>query len=185
MDDGDQAADGGTPPEGLPAEELPAEARRLADRLEYLFSHVQPLRRRHTLQEVVDGIRADGGDDTTLSVGRLSMLVNGKVPNPTIGTLRSLARFFGVPVAYFVDDDVAAQTMAQLALLHAIRANDVQAVALRAAAVATSSAHGVDMVRTLVERARRVADGTNGAPDRTPDAAPGADRSQGRPSRDA
>lgn len=133
---------------------------------------------------MVDGIRADGGD-TTLSVGRLSMLVNGKVPNPTVGTLRSLARFFGVPVAYFVDDDVAAQTMAQLALLHAIRANDVQAVALRAAAVATSSAHGVDMVRTLVERARRVADGTHAVPDRTPDAASGADRSQGRPSRDA
>lgn len=158
MDDGDQAVDGNAPPE-----ELPAEARRLADRLEYLFSHVQPLRRRHTLQEVVDGIREDGGaGDTTLSVGRLSMLVNGKVPNPTIGTLRSLARFFGVPTAYFVDDDVAAQTMAQLALLNAIRANDVQAVALRAAAVATSSAHGIDMVRTLVERARRVADGTDG-----------------------
>ncbi|MEU9106011.1 helix-turn-helix transcriptional regulator [Streptomyces xanthophaeus] len=172
MDDGDQAAEGGTPPEGLPAE-----ARRLADRLEYLFSHVQPLRRRHTLQEVVDGIRDDGGaGDTTLSVGRLSMLVNGKVPNPTIGTLRSLARFFGVPIAYFVDDDVAAQTMAQLALLNAIRANDVQAVALRAAAVATSSAHGIDMVRTLVERARGVADGTHGAPDRTPGGTAGADR---------
>ena len=42
----------------------------------------------HT-QEVVDGIREDGGaGDTTLSVGRLSMLANGKVPNPTIGTPR-------------------------------------------------------------------------------------------------
>ncbi|MFE1907675.1 hypothetical protein ACFW96_28990 [Streptomyces gardneri] len=125
---------------------------------------------------MVDGIRADGSGDTPLSAGRLSMLVNGKVPNPAIGTLHSLARSFGVPITYFVDDDVAAQTTAQLALLHAIRANDVQAVALHAATVATSSAHVVDMVRTLVERARRVTDGTHEAPDRMPDGTAEADR---------
>ncbi|MEU9378075.1 helix-turn-helix domain-containing protein [Streptomyces sp. NPDC048255] len=151
-------------------DEQPAEAQRLAVRLEYLFAHVQPLGRRHTLQEVVDGIREDGGaGDTTLSVGRLSMLANGKVPNPTIGTLRALARFFGVPTAYFVDDDVATQTMAQLGLLNAIRANDVRSVALRAATVATSSAHGLDLVRTLVERAARVADAPEGGAGRPPE----------------
>ncbi|MFB6811350.1 hypothetical protein [Streptomyces sp. NPDC056387] len=159
MDHGVRTADGGASPA-----QHPAEAQQLAVRLEYLFDHVQPLGRRHTLQEVVDGIKDDGGGDTTLSVGRLSMLVNGKVPNPTVGTLRSLARFFGVPTAYFVDDDVAAQTMAQLGLLNALRSNDVQAVALRAAAVAASSAHGLDLVRTLVERAGRTAAGTADRP---------------------
>ncbi|MEU2284908.1 helix-turn-helix transcriptional regulator [Streptomyces sp. NPDC013178] len=126
----------------------------LAARLEYLFEHVQPLGRRHTLQEVVDGIKAveePGG--VSLSVGRLSMLMNGKAPNPTIGTLRALADFFGVPVGYFVDDAVADRTMAQLALITAMRNNDVKAVALRAAAVATLSAQGLDVVRGLVEQA--------------------------------
>ncbi|MFE0701829.1 helix-turn-helix domain-containing protein [Streptomyces sp. NPDC058872] len=132
------------------------EARVLAERLEYLFENVQPLGRRHTLQEVVDGIRnADEPDGTSLSVGRLSMLVNGKASNPTIGTLRAIASFFGVPVAYFIDDDVAEQTIAQLALLGAMRRHDVRAVAMRAAAVATSSAQGIDLVRSLVEQAAR------------------------------
>ncbi|MFE1318541.1 hypothetical protein [Kitasatospora phosalacinea] len=153
MDEDDRTADGNASPQ-----QQSAEAARLAARLEYLFVHVQPLGRRHTLQEVADGIRNDGAvGDTTLSVGRLSMLLNGKVPNPTVGTLRALAQFFGVPAAFFVDDDVAAQVTAQLSLLHALRTNDVRAVALRAAAVATSSAHGLDLVRTLVERAGQVA----------------------------
>ncbi|MEV7617267.1 helix-turn-helix domain-containing protein [Streptomyces sp. NPDC089799] len=133
------------------------EGQALADRLEYLFAHVQPLGRRHTLQEVVDGIKAveEPGGGGSLSAGRLSMLMNGKAPNPTLGTLRSLAAFFGVPVGYFVDDAVAEQTMAQLALIKAMRANDVRAVALRAAAVASLSAQGLDVVRDLVERAAR------------------------------
>ncbi|WP_367325713.1 helix-turn-helix domain-containing protein [Streptomyces sp. HUAS ZL42] len=131
-----------------------SEGRRLAARLEYLFEHVQPLGRRHTLQEVVDGIKAvEESEGVSLSVGRLSMLMNGKAPNPTIGTLRALAAFFGVPVGYFVDDAVADQTMAQLALITAMRNNDVRAVALRAAAVATLSVHGLDVVRGLVEQA--------------------------------
>ncbi|MFG2131780.1 helix-turn-helix domain-containing protein [Streptomyces sp. NPDC048751] len=130
------------------------EGQRLAARLEYLFEHVQPLGRRHTLQEVVDGIKAvEEPAGVSLSVGRLSMLMNGKAPNPTIGTLRALADFFGVPVGYFVDDAVADRTMAQLALLTAMRNNDVKAVALRAATVATLSAHGLDVVRGLVEQA--------------------------------
>ncbi|MFD9032547.1 hypothetical protein ACFVZW_15550 [Streptomyces sp. NPDC059567] len=134
------------------------ETRLLAERLEYLFENVQPLGRRHTLQEVVDGIKnADDPDGTSLSVGRLSMLMNGKASNPTIGTLRAIAVFFGVPVAYFIDDDVAEQTVAQLALLGAMRRNDVRAVAMRAAAVATSSAQGIDLVRSLVEQAAHTA----------------------------
>ncbi|MFJ3923280.1 helix-turn-helix domain-containing protein [Streptomyces sp. NPDC090022] len=139
------------------------EGQRLADRLEYLFTHVQPLGRRHTLQEVVDGIKSveePGG--TSLSVGRLSMLMNGKAPNPTLGTLRALADFFGVPVGYFVDDAVADQTMAQLALISAMRCNDVRAVALRAAAVATLSAQGLDVVRGLVEKIGRAPRGPGG-----------------------
>ncbi|MEV7772997.1 hypothetical protein [Kitasatospora sp. NPDC086791] len=152
------------------------EAERLGHRLEYLFTYVQPLGRRYTLNEVVDGIRtAARPGDPTLSTGRLWALVKGRAGNPTVGTLRALGDFFGVPQAYFIDDEVADRVTAQLALVAAMRANDVRSVALRAAAVATMSTHGVDTVRSLIERSGLIA---NGRPDvgqqpESPDPAPG------------
>ncbi|MGW4893726.1 hypothetical protein ACWEQL_15895 [Kitasatospora sp. NPDC004240] len=139
---------------GLESEERPdPEAERLGERIEFLFSYVQPLGRRYTLQEVVEGIReAAGPGDSKISVGRLWTLVKGRAGNPTVGTLRALGDFFGVPQAYFIDDEVADRVAAQLSLIAAMRANDVRSVALRAAAVATMSTHGVDTVRSLVER---------------------------------
>ncbi|MBW5482859.1 hypothetical protein [Streptomyces bambusae] len=128
------------------------EAELLGRRIEYLFTYVQPLGRRFTLQEVVDGIKeAAGPNDPKLSVGRLWALAKGKATNPTVGTLRALGDFFGVPLAYFIDDEVEARVSAQLALIAAMRANDVRSVALRAAAVATMSAQGIEAVRSLVE----------------------------------
>ncbi|MEU6164485.1 hypothetical protein [Streptomyces tanashiensis] len=129
------------------------EAARLGERLEFLFAHVQPLHRRYTLQEVVTGISAAAGDgEPKVSVGRLWTLLKGKAGNPTIGTLRAVGDFFGVPQAYFIDDEVAERVAAQLALIAAMRENDVRSVALRAAAVATMSAQGLDTVRSLVEQ---------------------------------
>ncbi|MGV9271580.1 hypothetical protein ACWDRR_43840 [Kitasatospora sp. NPDC003701] len=138
----------------LEAEErLDPEAERIGERIGFLFSYVQPLGRRYTLQEVVDGIReAAGPGDSKISVGRLWTLLKGKAGNPTVGTLRALGDFFGVPQAYFIDDEVADRVAAQLSLIAAMRANDVRSVALRAAAVATMSTHGLDTVRSLVER---------------------------------
>ncbi|MDX3568794.1 hypothetical protein [Streptomyces sp. ID05-47C] len=139
---------------GVETEEQPdPEAERLGQRIEFLFTYVQPLGRRYTLQEVVDGIRATAKPgDPKISVGRLWTLVKSRAGNPTIGTLRALGDFFGVPQSYFIDDDVADRVTAQLALIAAMRANDVRSVALRAATVATMSAQGVDTVRSLVER---------------------------------
>ncbi|MFF1505853.1 hypothetical protein [Streptomyces sp. NPDC058326] len=146
------------PPEGTAASGEDAsspEAELLGRRIEYLFTYVQPLGRRFTLQEVVDGIKeAAGPNDVKLSVGRLWALAKGKAPNPTVGTLRVLGDFFGVPLAYFIDDEVEARVSAQLALIAAMRANDVRSVALRAAAVATMSTQGIEAVRSVIERAR-------------------------------
>ncbi|MBT2528507.1 hypothetical protein J7E91_24605 [Streptomyces sp. ISL-99] len=149
MDEGPEA------PHGEGQEALPPddEAELLGRRIEYLFVYVQPLGRRFTLQEVVDGIKkAAGPNDPKLSVGRLWALAKGKATNPTVGTLRVLGDFFGVPLAYFIDDEVEARVSAQLALIAAMRANDVRSVALRAATVATMSAQGVEAVRSLVEQ---------------------------------
>ncbi|QES47229.1 hypothetical protein DEJ50_04660 [Streptomyces venezuelae] len=129
------------------------EAELLGRRIEYLFTYVQPLGRRYTLQEVVDGIKKSAGaNDPKLSVGRLWSLVKGRASNPTVGTLRVLGEFFGVPLAYFIDDEVAERVSAQLSLIAAMRANDVRSVALRAAAVATMSAQGIEAVRSLIEQ---------------------------------
>ncbi|MER7771708.1 hypothetical protein [Kitasatospora sp. NPDC096140] len=132
--------------------EADPEAELLGRRVEYLFEHVQPLGRRFTLQEVVDGIRQSGPNAPKLSVGRLWTLVKGKASNPTVSTLRALGDFFGVPQAYFIDDEVAARVSAQLSLISAMRANDVRSVALRAADLATMSSQGLDIVRSLVEQ---------------------------------
>ncbi|MER8182007.1 helix-turn-helix domain-containing protein [Kitasatospora sp. NPDC094015] len=152
------------PVPGDGAAELPEppdpEAERLGRRIEFLFGHVQPLGRRFTLQEVADGIREQGRPgDPRISVGRLWTLVKGRAANPTIGTLRALGEFFGVPQAYFIDDEVAERVSAQLALIAAMRANDVRSVALRAAAVATMSSHGLETVRSLVEHSGAVESG--------------------------
>ncbi|MCX4745395.1 hypothetical protein OG455_07640 [Kitasatospora sp. NBC_01287] len=129
------------------------EAVLLGQRVEYLFAYVQPLGRRFTLQEVINGIKSQGSPGAPkLSVGRLWALVNGKASNPTVASLRALGDFFGVPLGYFIDDDVAARVSAQLALIAAMQANDVRSVALRAATVATMSTQGLDIVRSLVEQ---------------------------------
>ncbi|WP_329275962.1 hypothetical protein [Streptomyces sp. NBC_00691] len=150
--------EGSDPPEDTAAsgeDSSSPEAELLGRRIEYLFTYVQPLGRRFTLQEVVDGIKeAAGRKDATLSVGRLWALAKGKAPNPTVGTLRVLGDFFGVPLAYFIDDEVEARVSAQLALIAAMRANDVRSVALRAAAVATMSTQGIEAVRSVIERAQ-------------------------------
>ncbi|WP_327287545.1 hypothetical protein [Streptomyces sp. NBC_01198] len=141
------------------------EADRLGKRIEFLFTYVQPLGRRYTLQEVVDGIRDSARPGhSKISVGRLWALLRGRAGNPTVGTLRALGDFFGVPQAYFIDDEVADRVAAQLALIAAMRAHDVRSVALRAAAVATMSAHGLDTVRSLVERSGVPEPGAEGPP---------------------
>ncbi|GAA2700231.1 MULTISPECIES: helix-turn-helix domain-containing protein [Actinoplanes] len=62
-------------------------------------------------------------------------LRTGRRDNPTLQHLTALAGYFGVPVAYFLDDQVAAGVDAQLALLRSLRAAGVTEIALRAADV--------------------------------------------------
>lgn len=51
----------------------------------------------------------------------ISQLRNGKKDNPTVKTVEGLARLFGVPVAYFHDDEVADKFNANIADLIEIR----------------------------------------------------------------
>src|SRR5579884_390058 len=83
------------------------ESRSLADRIDHLLTTVHPRDRGpYTYEEVAEGIRAQGGP--TISAQYLNQLHRGRRDNPTKQHLEALARFFGVPVAYFFDDTEAA-----------------------------------------------------------------------------
>src|SRR5690349_17774020 len=100
----------------------------LAHRLARLIEVMRPAGRGpYTVREIADG--------TGLSVAYVQFLLNGtRGRNPSQKTLGALARFFGVPVSYFVDDEDTArieEQLEQLQLLAALRRAEVKSVATR------------------------------------------------------
>ncbi|MCE3555518.1 helix-turn-helix domain-containing protein [Pseudonocardia sp. RS11V-5] len=102
----------------------------LAERIDHLIQTVHPADRGpYTLEEISDGIRAQGGP--SISAAYLNQLHRGKRDNPTKLNLEAIARFFGVPVAYFFDDTEARAVDEEIALLQAIRDQGIKDIALR------------------------------------------------------
>ncbi len=103
----------------------------LAYKLNRLFQTLHPAGRgEFTLQEVLDGIKAQGGP--TLSMAYLWQLRNGVRDNPRKEHLEALAKFFGVNPAYFFDNEFADRIESQLDQLAAMRDAGVRAIALSA-----------------------------------------------------
>ncbi len=93
--------------------EEPAKAD-LADKLDILFRvRHPPDRSEYTLDEVVEGIRRQGGEP--LSRGYLLQLRSGLKDNPSIKHIQALARFFEVPPAYFLEGETGERIKTQLA----------------------------------------------------------------------
>lgn len=91
--------------------------RSLADKLNHLFASVKPQGgQEYSNEHVASEISATG---ITISQSYIWQLRKGKKDNPTIKHLQALAEFFGVPVAYFFDDDVADRIDHQLEQLQA------------------------------------------------------------------
>lgn len=129
----------------------------LADRIDLLF------RTGHAAGEpepgygdVAAAIAADGGP----SVGGayLYMLRTGRRTNPRVELLAGLARYFHVPVSYFVDDETAADLGEQLRLLAALRDNDVQQLALRTQGLSAGSREAVARMIEQLRHAEGLAD---------------------------
>ena len=111
----------------------------LAEKLDYLFREVHPRgRRSFTHPEVATA--------TGLSTGVLSALRSGKNSNPTKDTLEKLAAFFGVPVAYFFDDQAAEQIAAQIGLAAAMRDAGIARAAARMVGLSQGSLEAVTML---------------------------------------
>jgi transcriptional regulator with XRE-family HTH domain len=122
----------------------------LAAKLDYLFRQVHPRGRGElSYREVASGVEAAGGP--TISPTYIMYLRKGERTNPTLQHLEALARFFGVPTAYFLDDETAARTAEELDIVAALRDKDVRALALH---VSELSPEGRAAVSRMVEQLR-------------------------------
>ncbi|MCX4673519.1 helix-turn-helix domain-containing protein [Streptomyces sp. NBC_01381] len=133
----------------------------LASKLEHLFrTVVPPGRGPYGTEEVAQAITASG---VSISSSYVWLLRKGQRDNPTMRHLQGIADFFGVPAAYFFDEQVAADVSADLGLLVALKDTGVQSVALRAAGLSSKSLHSISEV---IERVRELEGLPQDAPDR-------------------
>lgn len=118
---------------------------RLAGRLDALFTSSRPQGRQWTNAEVAAELKRASPQ---LKVGAvyLSQLRNGKRVNPSPELLAALARFFGVSVAYFFDDEVSDSVQTELAALQAMRNAGVRAVAMRAAGMRADNLQAITAI---------------------------------------
>ena len=124
----------------------------LTVRLNDLFNTVRPQGRRWTNAEVAAELKRVSPE---LKVGAvyLSQLRTGKRTNPSQELLAALARFFGVSVAYFFDEELADSVLAQLAVVEAMRQAGVRAVAMRAAGMKEEN---LQAITTIMDQYRQM-----------------------------
>ncbi len=123
----------------------------LAWKINRLFETMHPTGREYTLQDVVDGIRAQGGPH--LSPAYLWQLRHGVRTNPTKEHLEAIATFFGVSPAYFYDDPAARDLIDRLALAGALQNEHVAKLALRANGLSDET---LAAVAQIIEQARQI-----------------------------
>jgi transcriptional regulator with XRE-family HTH domain len=127
------------------------DARSLPEKLDHLFATVRPpgQYREYTHEEIAERARAAGH---SISASYVHALRRKHGKSPQMRALEAIAAAFGVPVAYFLNDDVAAQLEQNLELIAALNRPEVRAVAMAAADLSPES------IRTLWELVARVRD---------------------------
>jgi transcriptional regulator with XRE-family HTH domain len=129
-----------------------AAPRTLGEKLSHLFESIHPAGRGpYSNEEVAAAIRDQGGP--TISATYLWLLRKGQRDNPTLKHVEALAGFFGVPPAYFFDDETTAKVDAELELLNAMKDLGVQKVAMR---VAGLSPRSLDSIAEMIDRVREL-----------------------------
>src|SRR5947209_2405406 len=119
-----------------------APAGQLAAKLDRLFGAVHPRGGgEYTYREVAEGIRARGF--APISATYIWQLRTGQRSNPTMKHVEGLAAFFGVPVNYFFNDEVATRIDAELDLLVALRDGHIRQIALRAVGLSAESLQAI------------------------------------------
>ena len=86
--------------------------RTFAELLRHLIDTVHPPDRGpYSYREIEAGIREHPG---AMTAAHVQQLATGKQPNPRKHNIEALAAFFGVPAAYFFDEDVSRQVDAEI-----------------------------------------------------------------------
>jgi transcriptional regulator with XRE-family HTH domain len=123
--------------------------RTLAEKVDYLFRHVHPRDRKPFTHPEVS-------QSTGLSTGLLSALRSGKNANPTKDTMERLAQFFGVPAAFFFDDQTTEEVTAQIGLVAVIRDAEIANAAARMVGLSAAS---LEAVVALADQLRKIEGG--------------------------
>jgi transcriptional regulator with XRE-family HTH domain len=120
----------------------------IAGKLDRLFRAAGPPE--PSSMAVAEAIRS--GQGVPISHTYIWQLRTGRRDNPTVQHLTALATYFGVPVAYFLDEATAARVDGQLDLLRTLRDAGVTEMALRAADVSPAARAAIsDLVRQVWE----------------------------------
>jgi transcriptional regulator with XRE-family HTH domain len=130
--------------------------RSFADKLSYLIQTVHPPERgSYSYREIAAGIAEHPGAMTAAHINQLAI---GKQPHPRIHHVEALASFFGVPVTYFFDDDTAAHSADQFALISVWRDTEARRIAERVVDLKPRDRHTVtnliDTLRAYDEQSR-------------------------------
>ncbi|MEU2894270.1 helix-turn-helix domain-containing protein [Streptomyces albidoflavus] len=130
----------------------PPSPQSLAERIDHLFATVHPKDRGpYSYEEVASEIKRRGGP--TISASYIWQLRTGGKDNPTKRHLEALGSFFGVPVAYFFDDEESQRIQAEIDALAAMRDIGVRSVALRASGLSDKS---LKIISDVIDRAREL-----------------------------
>lgn len=140
----------------------------LARRLDRLFATAHPPGRGpYSITEAAAGINEMAGSKI-ISYNYLYQLRRGTKSEPGHSRLAAIARFFGVPVTYFTDDEETAASIEDEVEMREIAAaledQGVRHIAFRAAGL---SAESLAAILTVIENARRLEglpDGEDQAP---------------------
>jgi transcriptional regulator with XRE-family HTH domain len=136
----------------VPRPVLPPPTAQFQARLEHLFQTIRaPDGGEYTYRQVADGIEELVGYKTSPSY--LQVLRTGVKVNPSIKHLHGLCAFFGVPIDYFFDEEVARRFDAQLELAAALRDPAVRDLATRAVGL---SGKALAPLTAMVEHARQL-----------------------------
>ncbi len=124
----------------------------MAAKLDHLFRTVHSRQGgEYSFEDVAEALREAGGP--TISATYIWQLRKGLRDNPTKRHLEALAGFFGVPPAYFFDEEAAERIDAELALLAAMRDSSVRGIALRAVGLSPKS---LNAIKEMIERVREL-----------------------------
>ncbi|ATY12845.1 transcriptional regulator [Amycolatopsis sp. AA4] len=105
--------------------------RSFAERLAHLIATVHPPDRKpYSYREIAQGVADVTG--VSMSATHVQQLAVGARRDPKRSHIQALARFFGVPVTYFFDDEVAGRVDEQVADVVAWRDTQARELAQRA-----------------------------------------------------